>query len=158
MGGTSFARSAAVIVLGLLLLAFIDQTLEKTLVQVLAQGAEIKDAAGYLAIRNRPMVLVFTVISHGFAALLTGYVLGKLAGTREVQHAAGTAGLFTVAMIGASAAPNVMLPPTWARLAMLLITPPALIAGAYVRGQARMIREERSSGPDPGPDSDVERS
>jgi len=143
MGGTSLARSVAVVVLGLLLLGFIDQTLEKTLVQVLAQE-QIKDEAAYLAVRNRPMVLMFTVVSHGFAALLTGYVLGKLAGTREVQHAAGTAGLFTVAMIGASSAPNVMLPPMWVRLAMLLITPPALIAGAYVRGQARMIREERS--------------
>ena len=143
MGGTSLARSVAVVVLGLLLLGFIDQTLEKTLVQVMAQD-QIKDEAAYLAVRNRPMVLMLTVISHGFAALLTGYVLGKLAGTREVQHAAGTAGLFTVAMIGASSAPNVMLPPMWVRLAMLLITPPALMAGAYVRGQARMIREERS--------------
>ena len=143
MGGTSLARSVAVVVLGLLLLGFIDQTLEKTLVQVMAQD-QIKDEAAYLAVRNRPMVLMVTVISHGFAALLTGYVLGKLAGTREVQHAAGTAGLFTVAMIGASSAPNVMLPPMWVRLAMLLITPPALMAGAYVRGQARMIREERS--------------
>lgn len=142
MGGMSIARSVAVVVLGLLLLGFIDQTLEKTLVQVLAQEP-IKDEAAYLAVRNRPMVLMFTVVSHGFAALLTGYVLGKLAGTREVQHAAGTAGLFTVAMIGASSAPNVMLPPMWVRLAMLLITPPALVAGAYVRGQARMIREER---------------
>jgi len=143
MAGTSLARSVGVVVLGLLLLGFIDQTLEKTLVQVLAQE-QIKDEAAYLAVRNRPMVLMFTVVSHGFAALLTGYVLGKLAGTREVQHAAGTAGLFTVAMIGASSAPNVMLPPMWVRLAMLLITPPALMAGAYVRGQARMIREERS--------------
>jgi hypothetical protein len=30
------------------------------------------------------------------------------------------------------------------RMVMLLITPPALIAGAYVRGQARAIREERT--------------
>jgi hypothetical protein len=37
-----------------------------------------------------------------------------------------------------------MLPPMWVRLAMLAITPPALIGGAYVRGQARMIREEKT--------------
>jgi len=142
MGGMSIARSVAVVVLGLLLLGFIDQTLEKTLVQALAQQP-LKDEATYIAVRNRPMVLTFTVISHGFAALLTGYVLGKLAGTRELQHAAGTAALFTVAMIGAASTPNLMLPPMWVRVAMLLMTPPALLAGAYVRGQARMIREER---------------
>ena len=111
--------------------------------QTLAQ-VPIKDEASYLAVRNRPMVLAMTVITHGFASLLTGYVLGKLAGTREVQHAAATAALFTLALIGAAAAPNVMLPPMWVRLAMLAITPPALIGGAYVRGQARMIREEKT--------------
>ena len=85
-----------------------------------------------------------TMVTHALASLLTGYVLAKLAGKSEVQHAAATAALFTVAMIGASAKPNVMLPPVWMRMVMLLITPPALIAGAYVRGQARMIREERN--------------
>ena len=143
MSGISIGRSVAVIVLGLLLLGFIDQTLERTLVLALAQ-APVKDEASYLAVRNRPVVLAITVITHGFAALLTGYVLAKMAGTREVHHAAATAGLFIIAMIGASAAPNVMLPPVWARMVMLAITPPALIAGAYVRGQARVIREERA--------------
>ena len=142
MSGMGIARSVAVVVIGLLLLGFIDQTLEKTLVQTLAQE-QIKDETAYLAVRNRPMVLMFTVVSHGFASLLTGYVLGRLAGTREVPHAAATAGLFTIAMIFASATPSVMLPPMWVRLVMLLITPPALVAGAYVRGQARTIREER---------------
>ena len=135
-------RSIAVVVAGLLLLGFIDQTLERTLVLTLAQGVEIKDEAAYLASRNRPMLLAVTLVTHGFASLLTGYVLAKLAGKSEVQHAAATAGLFAVAMIGASAAPNVMLPPVWVRMVMMLITPPALIAGAYVRGQARMVREE----------------
>lgn len=144
MGGISIGRSIAVVVAGLLLLGFIDQTLERTLVMVMAQGATIKDEAAYLAIRNRPMVLTITVVTHGFASLLTGYVIGKLAGVREVHHAASTAALFTLAMILASAAPNVMLPPIWVRMAMLAITPPAMIAGAYVRGQARIIREERS--------------
>jgi hypothetical protein len=141
--GIGIGRSIAVVVAGLLLLGFIDQTLERTLVMVLAQGVEIKDEAAYLAIRNRPIVLAVTLITHGFASLLTGYVLAKLAAKNEVQHAAATAGLFTVAMIGAATSPNVMLPPIWVRMVMLLITPPALIAGAYVRGQARIIREER---------------
>ena len=142
--GISIGRSIAVVVAGLLLLGFIDQTLERTLVMVMAQGVEIKDEAAYLAIRNRPMVLAVTLVTHGFAALLTGYVLAKLAGKSEVQHAAATAALFTVAMIGASTTPNVMLPPAWVRVVMMLVTPPALIAGAYVRGQARLIKEGRA--------------
>ena len=42
MGGISIPRSIAVVVLGLLLVGFIDQTLERTLVQTLAQ-VPIKD-------------------------------------------------------------------------------------------------------------------
>ena len=143
MGGIGIGRSIAIVVVGLLLLLFIDQTLERTLVMTMAQGVAIRDEASYLAIRNRQMVLAITVITHGFVSLLVGYVIGKLAGGREIQHAAATAALYMLAMISASAVPNVMLPPVWVRMALLVITPPAMIAGAYVRGQARIIRTER---------------
>ena len=49
------------------------------------------------------------------------------------------AALFALA---APAAPNVMIPPMWVRVAMMAMTPPGMIAGAYVRGQARIIREQ----------------
>jgi hypothetical protein len=143
MGGISFVRSIAVVIAGLLLLAFIDQTLERTLVMAIAQ-APIKDVPEYLAIRDRAGVLAIIIVTHGLAALLTGYVVGRLAGSHEVQHAAATAAFATLLLISASASPNVMVPPAWTRFAMAAITAPALIAGAYVRGQARLIREERT--------------
>ena len=136
-------RSVLVVLAALLLLGFIDQTLERTLVGALGGGA-VSDAASYVAIRNRPLVLGITVVTHTFAALLTGYLLGRLAGTHEVQHAMATAAIATLLILLASATPNVMLPPVWARVAMGVVTPPALIAGAYIRGQAREIRAERS--------------
>ena len=142
MSGISIGRSIAVVVAALLLLGFIDQTLERTLVMTLAQ-APVQDEAAYLAIRNRPAVLAFTVVTHALASLLTGYVLAKLAGSHEVQHAMVTAALAVMLIGFASLTPNIMLPPLWVRAAMVLITPPALIAGAYVRGQARLIRMER---------------
>jgi hypothetical protein len=142
MNGMGIVRSIAVVLAGLLLLAFIDQTLERTLVMAMA-NAPIKDEASYVAVRNQTNVLVIIVATHAFAALLTGYVVAKLAGTLEVQHAAATAAFATLLLISASANPNVLVPPVWVRLAMALITPPALIAGAYVRGQARIIRMER---------------
>ncbi len=140
MAAMNLGRSIAVVLAGLLLLGFIDQTLERTLVMTLAQ-APIQDEASYLAIRNRPLVLGISVATHALASLLTGYVLARLAGSREVQHAAATAALAILLVASASWTPNVMLPPVWVRIAMIFITPPALIAGAYVRGQARIIRE-----------------
>ena len=139
----SVVRSVLVVVAALLLLGFIDQTLERTLVGALG-GTAVTDVASYLAIRNRPVVLSVTMVTHAFAALLTGYMLGRLAGTQEVRHAIAAAVLGTLLILLASATPNVMLPPLWVRVAMGVITPPALIAGGYIRGQAREIRAERS--------------
>ena len=138
---SGYARSVAVVLVALLLIGFIDQTLERTLVTALAQGA-ISDEASYLAIRNRPMVLMMTLVTHALASVLTGYILAKLAGTNEVQHAIAAAVIATIAYAFAFVTPNLMLPPFWVRAAVLLITPPALIAGAYIRGQARIIRAE----------------
>ena len=142
MAAFSLMRSVVVVLAAMLLLGFIDQTLERTLVMMLAQ-APVQDEAAYLAIRNRPAVLVFTVVTHALASLLTGYVQARLAGSYEVQHAMVTAALAVMLVGFASLTPNIMLPPLWVRVAMVLVTPPALIAGAYVRGQARLIRMER---------------
>lgn len=135
-------RSVLVVVAALLLIGFIDQTLERTLVAALADGP-VTDEASYLAVRNRTGVLAMTVVTHALASLLTGYVLGKLAGRHEVRHAVAAAVVATVAYALAFVSPNVLLPPVWVRVAVLAITPPALIAGAYVRGQAREIRAEQ---------------
>lgn len=142
MGTFSYTRSIVVVLAAMLLLGFIDQTLEQTLVMSLA-NAPVKDEASYIAVRNRPQVLTALLVTHAIAALLTGYVLARLAGSHEVQHAAATAALVTLLLVAASVAPNVLVPPLWARVAMAVITPPALIAGAYIRGQARVIRAER---------------
>jgi hypothetical protein len=142
MTASDFARGAAVVLAALLLIGLIDQTLERTLVAALAQ-APLTSEAAYLAVRNRPAVLAATVITHGFASLLTGYIVGKLAGQREVQHAIAASIVATILYAASFVASNAMLPPIWARAVILFITPPALIAGAYVRGQARMVREEQ---------------
>ena len=142
-GNISYVRSIAAIIASLLLVAFIDQTLERTLVMAMA-NAPITNQQSYLAVRNQPSVLTIMIVTHAMAAVLTGYVLARLAGSHEVQHAAVAAAFVTLLLIGASANPNVLVPPLWARLTMAAITLPAMITGAYIRGQARMIREEQS--------------
>ena len=141
MTPSEWARGAAVVLAALLLIGLIDQTLEQILVGALAQ-APLIDAAAYLAVRNRPGVLAATLVTHAFASLLTGYIVGKLAGHHEVRHAVAAAVVATIVYGVSFARPNVLLPPVWAHAALLIITPPALIAGAYVRGQARLVREE----------------
>lgn len=144
MGSYSIGRTVGAILLGLLIVGFIDQTLEKTTVVALADAPPTTEAA-YVAVRNRPVVLIITLITHALSAMLAGYLLGRVAGSFEVRHAAATAVLATIAYIVAFMTPNVMLPPVWVRVVMLLITPPALLAGAKVRADARAIREEIST-------------
>ena len=139
----SYVRSIAAIIASLLLVAFIDQTLERTLVMAMA-NAPITNQQSYLAVRNQTSVLTIMIVTHAMAAVLTGYVLARLAGSYEVQHAAVAAALVVLLLVGASANPNVLVPPVWVRLTMAAITLPAMITGAYIRGQARMIREEQS--------------
>ena len=45
----------------------------------------------------------------------------------------------------AFAGQNVMLPPVWVRVAMLIVTPSALMAGASIRAQARVIQQEAAA-------------
>lgn len=142
MGGTSILRSVGAVFAALLLIGLIDQTLERTLVAALAQGA-VTDEASYLAVRNRAGVLMVTVVTHTLAALLTGYILGKFAGYEEVRHAVAASVFATATYAMAFITPNVMVPPVWVRVALMVVTPPALIAGAYVRGEARKIRAEQ---------------
>ena len=134
-------RSAIAIVAGVMLLGFMDQTLERTLVSAVAD-APPADADAYLAVRNRPMILGITLVTHGLAATLAGYILAKIAGDYEVRHAIAAAVAMTIMYIAAFVSGNVMLPPTWVRAVLLIITPPALIAGATVRAEARVTQTE----------------
>ena len=137
-------RSAAAVIAGALLILFIHGTLEQTLVRALADGAVTSEAA-FVAVRNRPVVLALTIITLGLASTLAGYIVAKLAGAHEVRHAIGTAVIMTTVYAVAFAGENTMLPPVWVRVAMLIVTPPALMAGASIRAQARAIQQEAAA-------------
>ena len=131
-------RSVVAVVGGVLLLGFMDSTLERTLVGAIAQGSASTEAA-YLAIRNRPVVLAITLATHALASTLAGYVIAKIAAAYEVRHAVAAAVLLSVGYASTFMTDNPMLPPVWVRVAMLIITTPALMAGAHVRAEARAI-------------------
>ncbi len=135
-------RSILAILGGVLLLNFMDQTLERVLVQALADASPT-DVASYLAIRNQPLVLVFTLVTHAFAAGLAGYILARIAGVHEMRHAAAAAAFLTASYVWAfTMSDNPMLPPVWVRGVLLVVTAPALLGGASVRAQVRSIQSE----------------
>jgi hypothetical protein len=134
-------RSLVAIVGGVLLLNFMSSTLQSTLVSVVAQATPADEAA-YLAVRNRPAMLGISLVTHVLAATLAGYIIARVSGVHEVRHAMAAAALLAVAYASTFMTENAMLPPAWMRVAMLILTPPALVAGAYVRAEARAIHAE----------------
>lgn len=145
----STLRSIVAVAGGVLMLLFMDATLERVLVSALGQGPPA-DAAEYLAVRNRPGVLVMTVITHTLSSALAGYVIGKAAGAHEVKHALAAATFMAAAYASTFFTGNPMLPPAWVRIAMLVLTPPALAGGAHIYAEASAVRAERARVGDQG--------
>lgn len=134
-------RSVVAVLGGVVVLSLMDRVLEGTLVSALAEGPPT-DQASYVAVRNRPLVLVVTLAAHTMTALLAGYITGRLAGGQETRHAIGAGAVLTAAYMWAFVLDNPMLPPVWVRIAMLLVTVPALVGGAMIRAQARTPLDE----------------
>lgn len=134
-------RSVVAVLGGVVVLSFMDRVLEGTLVSALAETPPT-DQASYLAVRNRPLVLGVTLVAHTMAALLAGYITGRIAGGQETRHAIGAGAVLMAAYLWAFLLDNPMLPPVWVRIVMLVVTIPALVGGATIRAQARSIRTE----------------
>ncbi len=121
---------------GIGLVSIVVETLEFTLVNAVA-GGTILDMAGYFAVRNRPVILGAKLVYNTLAAVLGGYMTAKVAGTREMAHAGVAALVQTAALIwGFTAGEYAAFTPAWMRIALVLLTGPAMLAGASIRARA----------------------
>ena len=74
-------RSVAAVLAGLGLVSILVDVLEFTLINAVTGGA-LTDIAGYLAVRNRPIMLGAQLGYTSIAAVLGGYLTARVAGTR----------------------------------------------------------------------------
>ena len=85
---------------------------------------------------------VFIVI-QGVAGILSGYLAGRVAGSRERAHGAWLAGLYAVAMIwGFLVTPEAAQVPRWMQIATVVVVAGTMFAGAAVRGRAASVHSE----------------
>lgn len=136
-------RLVGSVVLGTLLLNFMDATLQRVLVFAVSEQPPA-DEASFLAVRNDPLVSGLWVVTHVFAAALVGYVIARIARAHEVRLAGIAALLLTVQYVAAMLSGTNQLPPGWVIPAMIVLTPPALVGGAYVRAEARAILSQQA--------------
>lgn len=129
-------RSIVAVLGGILLVSVTVQVLEFTLVNARAGGA-IMDMRGYFAVHNQPVMLAAKLVYNTFAAVLGGYMTAKVAGHRHMLHGVVAALLLTAALIrGSTAGEYAEFTPVWMRVALVLLTGPAMVAGASIRARA----------------------
>ena len=129
-------RSVVAVLGGIGLVSIVVEVLEFTLVNAVA-GGRVTDMAGYFAVRNRPIMLGAQLGYNSIAAVLGGYLTARVAGTREVLHGSVAALLKTMALAwGFTAGEYAGFTPAWMRIALVLVTGPAMLVGASIRARA----------------------
>ncbi len=129
-------RSIIAVLGGIGLISLVTEALEFTLVRAVA-GGPLSDMGAYFAVRNGPAILAAKLVYHSLAAVLGGYMTAKVAGQREIPHAVVAALLQTAALIwGFTAGEYAGFTPVWMRVALVLLTGPAMVAGGAVRARA----------------------
>lgn len=136
-------RSLIGILGGIVIISFLTQLLELPLVNVFAPEP-ITDMNGYLAARNRPPIHVAMVVIAGMTGLLAGYLVAKIAGQYEMQHAAFAALVQTALLVRGFAAESAAVAlPAWVKVALVMMTVSAMLLGASVRARAAKLNPSR---------------
>jgi hypothetical protein len=129
---------AIIAVLGaLVLFSGLSQVLEFMLVRA-AAGDAIPTMAAYLAVLNRPALLVSKVVLDLMVAVLTGYMCARIAGGRELLFAGLAAAAESCSLAWGFTTGEYTALPVWVRALIIATAGPGMIAGAWVRMQARL--------------------
>ena len=133
-------RSIVAVLVGVAIVSLIVEPLEFTLVNATADEP-ITDMVGYFAVSNRLDLLAAKLVYNTLAAVLGGYLTAKLAGAKEMRHAGIAALAKTAALIwGFTAGEYASYSPAWMRVALVLMTGPAMLAGAAIRANAAKVQ------------------
>jgi hypothetical protein len=119
----SAGRGIAAVIGALLLFALATRILEQTL--------------------GNPIV---TTMLNVVVACMVGYISAKIAGAQEVTVVGVAAAVETCMLAYGWMAGVYEALPIWIRALLLLTTGPAMMAGAWIRMQARMATGERATG------------
>ena len=129
-------RSIIAVLGGIGLLSIVVEVLEFTLVSAVAGGPPA-DLPGYFAVRNQPAILTAKLGYNSVGAVLGGYLTARVAGRQEMSHGWIAAIVQTAALIfGFTVGEFAGFTPIWMRIALVLITGPAMLLGASIRARA----------------------
>ena len=129
-------RFVLAILAGIIVAYGLGQAIEFGLV-VFVNGSVPRDSMQYFAVRNHPQVLVAKLFYSAVIGLGAGYLAAWIGGRMGIL--AGIA-LALAQMVGigwamVSRNPIFSYTPMWMWLMLLLVAPPAMVGGAWIRGR-----------------------
>ena len=141
-------RSLIGILGGIVIISFLTQLLEVPLVNAFAP-APITDMEGYLAARNQPPMHVAMLVIAAITGLLAGYLVAKIAGQYEMQHAAFATVAQSLLLVRGFAADGgaAAVLPAWLKVALVLVTVSAMLLGASVRSRVAKLNPSKEVAP-----------
>ncbi len=135
-------RFVLAIFAGIIVAYGLGQTIEFGLV-VFVNGSVPQDSMQYFAVRNHPQVLVAKLFYSAVIGLGAGYLAAWIGGRMGILAGVTLAFAQVVGIVWAMVSRNPLFSytPMWTWLLLLLIAPPAMIVGAWIRGR-RYIGQE----------------
>jgi hypothetical protein len=137
-------RAIAAVVFGILLAYGFPWVLERILVEGYAGGRPMGSAA-YFDIRNTAGIMAARVAMAFFLSVLAGHIAARVAKEDAVRTVAISAAAVSMVLLwdytGGEFAWGT---PIWLRMAIVVLTGPSMVLGAYVRAAVAELHAERA--------------
>jgi hypothetical protein len=139
-------RAIAAVVVGILLAYGLPWVLERVLVESVA-GRNLYTAGDYYLVRNTAGLITARIVMAVFLSVLAGHVGARIAKDDMVRTIGISAAALTVMLIGEFTVGEFAWgTPIWMRVALVVITGPAMVLGAYARAAAAELQAEQAQG------------
>jgi len=149
----SLIRSVLSVIVGILLAYGLPWVLERVLVESVA-GRNLYTAGDYYSVRNQAGIIAARLIMGFFLSVLAGHVAARVAKEDAVRTVAISAAALTMVLLyDFTAGEFAWGTPIWMRVALVVITGPAMVLGAYARAAAA---ELQAGTPNPNPNDEHE--
>lgn len=137
-------RAVAAVVVGILLAYGLPWLLERVLVESTA-GRNLYTAGDYYMVRNTVGIIAARLLMALFLSILAGHVAARIAREDMVRTVAISAAALTLMLINEFTLGEFAWgTPIWMRIALVVITGPMMVLGAYVRAAVAELHAEQA--------------
>ena len=136
----SFVRTVLAVIAGILLAYGLPWVLERVLVESIA-GRNLYTAGDYYMVRNTAGIIAARLVMAFFLSVLAGHTAARVAKDDAVRTVAIAAAALSMMLVWEFTAGEFAWgTPIWMRVAIVAITGPSMVLGAFARAAAAELR------------------